>query len=395
MNGRAIMPPARRLGVLLAAMLLQACLGGLYAWSLGVLPFAQEMGLEYAHVNMMFAVIIAGFGLATGVVWPLVIKLGATRSCVVAAALMAIGPLIGQNGSLELFAVGGLVTGAGLGFGYLAPRDMLRLWFPGQANQILVSQCLSVAFGLAVFVVAPCFQHLLEDGYRSFLLWTDILNVLVICAAAWWLREPTDWQAAAAHSTAPADDVALIQLSPLARLLDTLTFTMGSTGGLALIGTAAPLFTLWGNMGLADTALLVGLMGLMNAGGRAVWFIASRWWSMRIATAVMLIIETIGLWELSTSMMAAQLLIHVAACAVAFGYGGVVAFGPALLARHGLATFADNHGVHGVPALCWGLVGAAAVVATVQFGHGQVFPLLAGLCLTMAMVQACMQIDAH
>ena len=177
--------------------------------------------------------------------------------------------------------------------------------------------------------------------------------------------------------------------------LDTLTFTMGSTGGLALIGTAAPLFTLWGNMGLADTALLVGLMGLMNAGGRAVWFIASRWWSMRIATAVMLIIETIGLWELSTSMMAAQLLIHVAACAVAFGYGGVVAFGPALLARHGLATFADNHGVHGVPALCWGLVGAAAVVATVQFGHGQVFPLLAGLCLTMAMVQACMQIDAH
>ncbi|MDX9979472.1 MAG: MFS transporter, partial [Lentisphaeria bacterium] len=182
-----------RYAVLAAVVLIQGCLGGIYAWSTFVPALHGTWGLGMAQTQLLFGGLIGVFTLAMIPAGRLLRRVGPKPVAVFGGSLFAVGFLLAaaSGGRFGILFVGiSLLAGTGTGCCYVCALTSGAAWFPERKG--LVTGLAVAGFGGGAVVLAFLGQWLLTRGM-------DVLRVLgvvgamygvVIVCAAWLLSLP-------------------------------------------------------------------------------------------------------------------------------------------------------------------------------------------------------------
>ncbi|MFW5857221.1 MAG: MFS transporter, partial [Planctomycetota bacterium] len=124
-----------RWGIAASAVGIHLSIGSVYAYSVWKLPLEEALGWSRTEIAFAFSLAILFLGLSAAFLGHFVERRGPRQGALLAACCFAAG-LFGAGaavyaGSLIGFYLGyGVISGIGLGVGYVSPVSTLVKWFP-------------------------------------------------------------------------------------------------------------------------------------------------------------------------------------------------------------------------------------------------------------------------
>ena len=132
--------------VLLGGVMLQLCLGAVYAWSVFAAELKNEPFLwSVTETQIVFSVALATFALVMVFAGKWQDRIGPQKVALAGAGLLGAGYILSSfmpGNFLWMVLTLGIISGAGIGTGYSCPIAAIGKWFPDR---------LGLATGLAVF----------------------------------------------------------------------------------------------------------------------------------------------------------------------------------------------------------------------------------------------------
>ncbi len=245
------------------------CSGSVYAWSIFVLPLKTEFGLTTAQTQIIFGFIIGIFSITMLFVGRLERRVGPKITASIGAVLFGSGYVLASfsGGSFFIIILGiSILSGAGMGFGYITVLANLVKWFPhrkGLATGIAVA-----GFGSGAILLSQIVQPILSSGVTVI----DIFRIIGISYGAVFLVSALALSAPPATGEETAGNPIKTSVLLKDRRFWTLFYTYfaGSFSGLMLIGNLKPIGLSFGVSDGAATMAIV-LISLGNAAGRIIW----------------------------------------------------------------------------------------------------------------------------
>ncbi len=396
-----------------AAVLMQVCLGIIYAWSVFRGPLEQHYGwsksvsiapYRWSILFFTLAMIVAGF-------WQ--DRKGPRLVGSVGGILLGTGCLLAAfigNTPDGLNIAYGVIAGLGVGFAYVTPIAVCVKWFPDRRG--FVVGLAVMGFGLGSLIFAPLLEALLGKDPaafavtipRTFMILSGLFFVLVTGCAQFYQVPPAGWKPAgwtpsaaaqAAVDMGPSDIIRTWQFGVL-----WLVYFLGSSIGLTAIGESAPLVRdLAGAAAAMSGGVALGVMSLFNGLGRLIWGTASDRIGKRTVILMMFSISTVicgGLLPGTRNFW----VVLIGLCAVGFCYGGYLALMPSLCAEYfGARQIGANYGLlftawgaagFVVPRYMSSVLEARKAVNDMAGGYTQMFYSLAvmaivGIIVTLAL----------
>jgi MFS transporter, OFA family, oxalate/formate antiporter len=366
-----------RWAFVLAGMLMNVCLGTVYAWSVFRKPVATlfstpEVPITATQTLRAFTLFLAVFTVLMPISGRLVQKLHPRTISLVGSLLVAAGWILSSyaTGINFLYVTYGAIAGAGVGIVYGIPIAVVTRWFPdlkGLAVGLTV-----LGFGVSALVTAPLAQALIDTyGILKTFLILGIAFLVVLVLLSFVLRfppagwRPEGWQGAAAAASERSFMVTeMLQTSSCLGLW--LCFIIGSLSGLMAIGISSDVGKEIIKLNPATAAGLVSFFALFNGGGRPLfgWLTDAIGPSKAAALSFLLTVLASG-----GMLLAGQgSLLLYAACFAAFwmGLGSWLAIAPTVTANFfGLKNNAANYGV------IFSAYGIGAIVGGEIAGHAK------------------------
>lgn len=396
-----------RWSVVIGAILIQFCLGSIYAWGV----FAAKLkGLPApanwtnAQTQMVFSLELIVFALVMLYAGKLLTKLHPRLIVLASGTLVGLGYIIaGVLGGKDLVSVTlaiGILTGTGLGLGYVVPIAVCIRWFPDMKG--LITGLAVAGFGLGAVCwgkMAGTWGNLLAtyDIGGVFLIYGVIFIVVVALGSLFMKFPPEGWvpegytppvaTAGVASSSGAADFSISEMLGTGQFFLIFVCFTISSAAGLACIGLIIsyanqelpaafpsitdPVALKAAAKAAAEMAMLV-VFPIANALGRIGWGTASDKIGRKLS--ILLMVASQGAVILVFPMIVANPLLLAVACAViGFNFGGNFALFPTLTAD----TFGTKRVGQNYPVvfLAYGVGGVAGPLLAGYMGDLKQFPL--------------------
>lgn len=339
--------------VLVVSVLIEICLGGVYAWSAFVPPLVSQYGLSTTQTQVIFG---ATFCVFTG----LMVLAGRLQDIYgprpVAAAgglLFGAGYLVSSysGGSFAMLLLGyGVLGGAGIGFTYVCPLATCVKWFPHRKG--LAAGTVVAGYGAGAIVLSALASALFARGL-------DVLEVFrfvgiayggIVTLGALLLFTPNR---ICIHS--------LDRRYPVADLLRDRSFRglalgmfCGTFAGMMIVGNIKPIGLSFG-VGAAAATLAISTFAIGNATGRISWGYISDRLGHRVIP-LSLLISTFAVAALLPAAGSPAAFVVVSAI-VAFGFGAnFVIYAAEVASRYG----ADAVGsVYPIVLLFYGVSGIA------------------------------------
>ncbi|MCX5646158.1 MAG: OFA family MFS transporter [Phycisphaerae bacterium] len=353
--------------VVVGGILIQFCLGAIYAWS----AFTKKLTLEPYGFTKTQTQIIFSVGLLTfAVVMALIAgkwqkKVGPRRVAAVGGLVLGLGyifaGLVGTSFAGILVGVG-ILGGAGIGLAYVCPIAALVKWFPDKKGMITGLAVAGFGFGALLWIMltggfkfgewvnlTPGWDGLYGMGWsvnKVFILYGILFAAVVGIGSIVLVNPPEGWLPAGwKPSTTGAASTGGVSYT-VGQMMRTyqywilfLTFTVGALAGLMVIGVIK-LFGLDSlkaggvdaakAMAITNTAM--GLFyALLNGLGRIVWGTVSDKLGRKTSIALMSLFQGIvmiafffiGRYEWG---------LYVGAAIIGFNFGGNFALFPAATA---------------------------------------------------------------
>lgn len=340
--------------VVLGAILIQLCLGAIYAWSVFT-PALKKAGWSKMDTQVVFAVGLACF--AVVMVWAgkkLAVwgprKLTLISGLVLGAGY-ALAGLSGGTGFWNLLLLIGVVGGSGIGIGYVVPIAVGMRWFPDKKGMITGLAVAGFGFGAMGWVkLAGSWGHLIaSQGLSATFLIYGIAFAVLVTMGGWfmvfppegWLPEgytPPETETAAGTDGGSGLRGATIIKTYQFKLIF-LTFVFSAGAGLMSIGLmklypmealAAAGYSPTEASAIAGTAMAV-FFSLANGIGRIAWGAMSD--LMGRKASIILMTATQGLCVIAFPAMAGnELILYVGATFIGFNFGGNFALFPTITA---------------------------------------------------------------
>ena len=259
----------KRGAVLAGSVVVFVCLGGLFGWSAFVPELRARYGFSALQTQVIFSLTVATFTLCTTVAGRLMSRWGARSLTLLGGLLFGAGYGLAScsQGRFALLAVGlGLLSGAGIGFGYICPLTLCIQWFPDRKG--LATGVTVASFGGGAILLTALAEMLLGRGWSVLEVFRFIGFAYgsVVCAGALLMFRPPVAPSAPLHFRKLAGELAR----------DSSFWTLvtgifaGTLAGLLIIGSLKPIGL---SAGLNSTvaALAISFFAAGNAGGRIVW----------------------------------------------------------------------------------------------------------------------------
>lgn len=259
--------------VLAAGVILQTILGGVYAWSEFVPSLTSQYGLTNGQCGMVFGVTIGVFTVTMILAGRLLKKVGPRVMAGIGAVLFAAGYVVASfsGGSFVGILAGiGVLTGAGIGAGYVCPLTVAMKWFPN--NKGLVTGVAVAGFGGGAVLLSFLVQYLLQTagwGVLEVFRGVGLAFGAVAFVAALLMSEPERKAELADDELDLSEGIKTHALSGKFGFLFLGMFA-GTFAGLLTVGNLKPILL---NSGLSGSSATLGIaiFALGNAAGRIIW----------------------------------------------------------------------------------------------------------------------------
>jgi len=374
-----------------AAIVMQLCLGTVYAWSVFKKPLMQAHGWGEMQTQVTFMICIGMIGLSAAFGGLLVDKKGPRFVATIGGILFGIGTLVAglgdQVGSVWLMYLGfGFIAGLGNGFGYVTPIATLIRWFPDKRG--LVTGLAVMGFGAGAFFMGRIAPQMITDHQvrneagalvasgvaPTFYIWGIIFLVAVTAAAQLYKNPPAGWLPAG--FAPPAKTVAAADSRNLAEAVRTPQWWMlwamlflNVSAGLGLLSQLSPMAQEVLRVKISDPAKLavaggtiLAIASIFNGLGRLFWAWLSDGIGRRAVFMTMFVTQ--GILYVLLPQIRGEVLFATIACYLLACYGGGFATMPAFAADSFGPAFIGR--VYGTMLTAWGVAG---VVGPLVFAH--------------------------
>jgi OFA family oxalate/formate antiporter-like MFS transporter len=351
-----------KLGVVLGACGIHVCIGSVYAWSVLTNPIAQLTGWDLSSITFTFSIAILFLGLSAGFLGNRVQCWGAQLSAMFSAGFFVIG-LLGSSVAMHfesiwlLYLFYGVIGGIGLGIGYISPVATLLKWFPN--NRGFAGGCAVMSFGFSALIAGPLMSWLVvQVGVENTFVIMAVIYFIIMRLSALGLHNPPAEVASETlkviNDSKPKYlniDTNAAMKTPDFWILWTIFF-INISCGIALLSIASPLAE---NVGMTpyEAAGMVGMIGLLNGGGRIFCASASDYLGRPNTYIAFFLIEIIAFWILSFTSnpyLFQSIIFVIVAC-----YGGGFSCMPAYISD----IFGTKwlSAIHGRILTAWGVAG--------------------------------------
>jgi len=351
--------------VVAGGILVQLCLGAIYAWSafttkLNAAPY-EFTGTE---TQWVFSIGLASFAVFMAIFagrWQA--KVGPRVVAMTGGIVMGLGYIIGSLSGTCFWGIlvgVGLIGGAGIGLAYVCPIAALVKWFPDKKGLITGLAVAGFGFGALIWVKLTqgfTFGPIKLSGdwgglygmdwtvNQIWMLYGILFAVLVGIGSLVLVNPPEDWEpegwtppvAGAAPDTGTINFTAggMVASPQFWGLF--FTFAFGAVSGLMVIGVIKLFGTdKLGAAGLENVDTITGtamglFLALFNGLGRIVWGWVSDFLGRKNAIALMSLIQGIMMIAFFWSG-GSEWGLYIGAAIIGFNFGGNFALFPAMTA---------------------------------------------------------------
>jgi OFA family oxalate/formate antiporter-like MFS transporter len=352
--------------VVIGGILIQLCLGSIYAWS----AFTKELteaGLTKTQTQIIFSTGLVSFAVVMALIagkWQK--KAGPRKVAIAGGLVLGLGYMLAgfsgthDNPSFWGILLGiGLLGGTGIGLGYVCPIVALVKWFPDKKGMITGLAVAGFGFGALIWIklttgfefgpinLTPGWEGLYGMGWtvnEVFKLYGLLFAILVIAGAQVLVNPPDNWQPV---TNCPVQNAGHVELTARQMMRTPqfwilfLTFSAGGMAGLEVIGNiqlfGIDALTAKGVVPAEANSIVSTAMGLfyalLNGLGRIVWGVLSDKTGRKNAIVLMsasqgimlILFYFIGSYEIG---------LYLGAALIGFNFGGNFALFPAATADY-------------------------------------------------------------
>jgi len=337
-----------------AALVLQLCLGVLYAWSVFRAPLMKQFGwtVKEAGYPLMASFFFFAVGMIVAGRWQ--DKAGPKKVAIFGGVLLAAGCFlagaIGQSVGGMVFAYG-ILGGLGVGFAYVTPIATCIKWFPDMRGTI--TGLAVFGFGAGTLVFGPLINKLVGSmGLANTFYVVGAIMLICVCGAGSMFKappagyKPAGWNppAAAAAAVTKSDWTPNEIIGNGQFYVLWLIYFFGAAAGLMIIGQAVPIGLEVAKLDKAVAAGGLGTMALLNGLGRLVHGSISDKLG-RKNTVILCNAEYLVAFLLLLPNADTFTKWLVGICIVGFAYGGYLAIMPSITADYfGTKSLGANYG---------------------------------------------------
>ena len=353
--------------VVVGAILIQLCLGAIYAWSvftttLKASPESGGYGFTATQTQWVFSAGLVTFALVMLFAGRWQVRVGPRQVAAVGGLVLGagyiLGGFIGKTFVTQLVCIG-IIGGAGIGLAYVVPIAVGVKWFPDKKGMITGLAVAGFGFGATIWVklAGSWFGGLLNTtsvfglpGVQSvFVIYGVAFLILVLVGSTVMVNPPAGWKPAGWNpqltgggATVPvAADLTAGQMAGTPQYWGLLLmFTGSAMAGLMVIGCIR-LFgvdSLQANNVVNDAALAGTIAGtamawyaILNGLGRIIWGVVSDKIGRKTALFLMCLIQGV-MMLLFFKVGGTKIGLIVGACIIGFNFGGNFALFPAATA---------------------------------------------------------------
>jgi OFA family oxalate/formate antiporter-like MFS transporter len=324
--------------IVVGALLIQLCLGAIYAWSVFRKPLETSLNITPTQASLPFSFVLIFFSVAMVFGGRLQDRLGPRIVALTGGVLLASGMLIASFASdiVSLVLAYGGLSGIGIGLAYVCPISAGIKWFPDKRG--LITGLTVFGFGAGAFIVGPVARALIDSvGVSNTFRSLGLAYLVLIFLGALLLRNPppdyrpTGWTPSLTTVlTQTHFTVAQMLSSPRFYLIWVLYFT-GAGFGLMMIGQTSPIAQELGGYSKETAALGVSVLALFNAFGRVFWGRLSDTLGRATTLLLMYLINAFAVFGYLL-IPTAPALFWVGIALVGASFGGYLALYPAITA---------------------------------------------------------------
>ena len=352
-------------------MVINMCLGAVYAYSVFKKPLEDLFKTSATQGNMPFMVFIAVFAIFTFFAGRFIDKYGPTKVMMIGGVIVGVGWILTTFASSITMVIltYGVIGGAGVGIVYGGPVSVGAKWFPDKKGLAVGLSLLG--FGASAFVTAPLAKTLIGSfgvlntfGIMgiAFLIVTVLLSIPMKFPKAGWI--PAGWT--------PPKTTGAVKTYNLGQMLSTsgfyglwICYIFGTTAGLMAIGISASVGREVIGLDVGTSAFLVSIFAIFNGIGRPIFGALTDKITPRYAAILSFVIITIASFMMLAADKGSVALYAVAFCGFWLCLGGWLAVGPAATATFfGLEGYAQKYGVvfsaYGLGAIVGGIISGMA-----------------------------------
>lgn len=357
--------------IALAAVGIHISIGSVYAWSVLTRHIMADMGWSLSETTWAFSLAILFLGTSAGLLGRYVEKYGPRRSGLTSMCFFGLGMLgtalaFHLHNLLLLYLFYGVIGGIGLGIGYITPVSTLVKYFPNHRG--FATGLAIMGFGFAALIAGPVMQRLtVSFGLVGNFLILGCVYMVLIGSASLYLKKPeTKPQPHVSDGTVPERALG----ATMSEALHTWQFAalwwiffVNITCGIGLLAVASPMAQQVIGMDAAAAASMVGIIGLLNGGGRIIWSTLSDYLGRGFTYMMFFAIEIAAFYMLAGTSDA--LLFQVLVFLIISCYGGGFSCMPAYLSD--IFGTRELSAIHGCVLTAWGIAGVVGPTIVAWF----------------------------
>jgi OFA family oxalate/formate antiporter-like MFS transporter len=376
--------------IVLGAVIIQLCLGAVYAWSLFNTPLVGKFGWEKSSVVLTFSITIFVFSIFTIIAGKIQDKIGPRWVATGGGILLGLGLLLASQATSlnQLYIFYGVIGGAGIGCAYVCPLATCLKWFPDMRG--LISGIAVAGFGAGALVFKPLILKFLGSvGVSTTFLYLGIIYLVAVVLGAQLLAVPPSGYSPAGWIL-PKPGLEEDNEFSTGQMISTIQFYIiwviylfGCMAGLMVIGLATDIGMKLAKLDIAAAGNAVVVIALFNAAGRIIWGILSDKYGRVNSLLTMYVLTALAMFGLYT-MEITYMSFLILCSLIGFCFGGFLAIFPSLTADYyGTKNVGMNYGIvflaYGIAAIIGPKIGTS-----VEFT--QAFLFAAVLCIIGALL---------
>jgi len=353
--------------VVAGALLVQLALGAVYAFSIFTTPLSDS--LNYAPTSFqilgIFAASLAVFAVTVIFAGKVQDRIGPRIVATVGGLVYGAGYLIASvstDNVVMMYLSYGVVSGIGLGLGYVCPLAAALKWFPDKKG--LVGGIAVAGFGAGAFLFTQIGKWLIGsqglDG--GFLYLGLIFLAMVVVGAQLLTNPPAGWLPKGfvpvrnSNGNGKVDYSQREMLKTRSFIFLWAMFALSGTAGLMMIGNVKNLAIYLDPTStasvVAEFQLIAGILALFNGAGRISWGVVSDRIGRTKTLRVMFLVQALVLfaaagffWVKPSDELVQFLGLTALASCVGFTFGGNFALFPSITFEFfGPKNLGNNYG---------------------------------------------------